>query len=144
MIRRPPRSTRTDTLFPYTTLFRSVGNCMCNREGTALRKLVEAEGERYPELVAVWREHGPGKASASVAARLAKLAHAGVLRIEDPDLAARRFLALINADFQAAALLGSTPTKDEIGAGVANGVRTFLRAFGPAASGAAEARSTPP
>src|SRR3546814_12152050 len=30
MIRRPPRSTRTDTLFPYTTLFRSPGcshNC---------------------------------------------------------------------------------------------------------------------
>src|SRR3546814_7248054 len=25
MIRRPPRSTRTDTLFPYTTLFPSVG-----------------------------------------------------------------------------------------------------------------------
>src|SRR3546814_1870100 len=24
MIRRPPRSTRTDTLFPYTTLFRSL------------------------------------------------------------------------------------------------------------------------
>src|SRR3546814_4947437 len=27
MIRRPPRSTRTDTLFPYTTLFRSSGGC---------------------------------------------------------------------------------------------------------------------
>src|SRR3546814_13324398 len=26
MIRRPPRSTRTDTLFPYTTLFRSIMN----------------------------------------------------------------------------------------------------------------------
>src|SRR3546814_9984813 len=26
MLRRPPRSTRTDTLFPYTTLFRSVAN----------------------------------------------------------------------------------------------------------------------
>src|SRR3546814_9533824 len=26
MIRRPPRSTRTDTLFPYTTLFRSKGS----------------------------------------------------------------------------------------------------------------------
>src|SRR3546814_2131172 len=25
MIRRPPRSTRTDTLIPYTTLFRSIG-----------------------------------------------------------------------------------------------------------------------
>src|SRR3546814_20326684 len=28
MIRRPPRSTRTDTLFPYTTLFRSVNGGM--------------------------------------------------------------------------------------------------------------------
>src|SRR3546814_11629980 len=27
MIRRPPRSTRTDTLFPYTTLFRSCRDC---------------------------------------------------------------------------------------------------------------------
>src|SRR3546814_10122006 len=27
MIRRPPRSTRTDTLFPYTTLFRSEAEC---------------------------------------------------------------------------------------------------------------------
>src|SRR3546814_18586214 len=27
MIRRPPRSTRTDTLFPYTTLFRSLAFC---------------------------------------------------------------------------------------------------------------------
>src|SRR3546814_14701041 len=28
MIRRPPRSTRTDTLFPYTTLFRSVASAL--------------------------------------------------------------------------------------------------------------------
>src|SRR3546814_6017429 len=31
MIRRPPRSTRTDTLFPYTTLFRSIGLELRNR-----------------------------------------------------------------------------------------------------------------
>src|SRR3546814_12522400 len=30
MIRRPPRSTRTDTLFPYTTLFRSTGKGLAN------------------------------------------------------------------------------------------------------------------
>src|SRR3546814_16634793 len=30
MIRRPPRSTRTDTLFPYTTLFRSDLGCECS------------------------------------------------------------------------------------------------------------------
>src|SRR3546814_4008783 len=31
MIRRPPRSTRTDTLFPYTTLFRSLSEGRCHR-----------------------------------------------------------------------------------------------------------------
>src|SRR3546814_13223091 len=31
MIRRPPRSTRTDTLFPYTTLFRSCISHICGR-----------------------------------------------------------------------------------------------------------------
>src|SRR3546814_2164405 len=31
MIRRPPRSTRTDTLFPYTTLFRSAGGASPER-----------------------------------------------------------------------------------------------------------------
>src|SRR3546814_16723420 len=31
MIRRPPRSTRTDTLFPYTTLFRSTRKGRKNR-----------------------------------------------------------------------------------------------------------------
>src|SRR3546814_6841585 len=35
MIRRPPRSTRTDTLFPYTTLFRS--GVRRRRAGTAAR-----------------------------------------------------------------------------------------------------------
>src|SRR3546814_1007273 len=31
MIRRPPRSTRTDTLFPYTTLFRSADDIFVDR-----------------------------------------------------------------------------------------------------------------
>src|SRR6056297_4298621 len=39
MIRRPPRSTRTDTLFPYTTLFRSArascGSCVLLPEPVA-------------------------------------------------------------------------------------------------------------
>src|SRR3546814_2647453 len=35
MIRRPPRSTRTDTLFPYTTLFRSASASSSARLGSA-------------------------------------------------------------------------------------------------------------
>src|SRR3546814_11927755 len=37
MIRRPPRSTRTDTLFPYTTLFRSVARLSAARVTIALK-----------------------------------------------------------------------------------------------------------
>src|SRR3546814_3440238 len=40
MIRRPPRSTRTDTLFPYTTLFRSVRRHRLGHRDTSVgRKL---------------------------------------------------------------------------------------------------------
>src|SRR3546814_2061137 len=41
MIRRPPRSTRTDTLFPYTTLFRS----RCRANARCLRRRADAEIE---------------------------------------------------------------------------------------------------
>src|SRR3546814_19615585 len=44
MIRRPPRSTRTDTLFPYTTLFRSVQVLDVNMEDlnqAFLRRLLD-------------------------------------------------------------------------------------------------------
>src|SRR3546814_14610351 len=43
MIRRPPRSTRTDTLFPYTTLFRSgyAGVVAADHRGVALHPFSE-------------------------------------------------------------------------------------------------------
>src|SRR3546814_2550571 len=65
MIRRPPRSTRTDTLFPYTTLFRSRVGVLDEAAGQvrpfalergqaergvdALARLA-AEGQALPEL----------------------------------------------------------------------------------------------
>src|SRR3546814_2567199 len=48
MIRRPPRSTRTDTLFPYTTLFRS---------GERLRDFCFKPGQDFHDL-SLWRPKG--------------------------------------------------------------------------------------
>src|SRR3546814_4881790 len=45
MIRRPPRSTRTDTLFPYTTLFRSVAQPGIKRQRIALGRDACGKGE---------------------------------------------------------------------------------------------------
>src|SRR3546814_5233379 len=53
MIRRPPRSTRTDTLFPYTTLFRSV-----EAVGGALLVLVDpVDSARLPDVLAAGATH---------------------------------------------------------------------------------------
>src|SRR3546814_2161770 len=45
MIRRPPRSTRTDTLFPYTTLFRSgcVEKYSGDRIGLVVEQILDAQ-----------------------------------------------------------------------------------------------------
>src|SRR3546814_10121395 len=75
MIRRPPRSTRTDTLFPYTTLFRSTApgpagdrRLWWGWRGRDLEKAVFASSalrkslavrERRAGMVDNAREHGP-------------------------------------------------------------------------------------
>src|SRR3546814_5768978 len=59
MIRRPPRSTRTDTLFPYTTLFRSAGGALDPLPHPGLLPADGGGGERGDDLV---RSH-PGDAA---------------------------------------------------------------------------------
>src|SRR3546814_17477801 len=55
MIRRPPRSTRTDTLFPYTTLFRSeeAGGLFLMSDGDVIYKtdaLIAEDIDQYLEV----------------------------------------------------------------------------------------------
>src|SRR3546814_6077956 len=71
MIRRPPRSTRTDTLFPYTTLFRSGRRGQLCRAAGAGRggnpdpgDLAAAGGSRTGS--ASWRRYGRGRACGGV------------------------------------------------------------------------------
>ena len=104
-------------------------NCVCDSDATALRKLIENEGSRYPELFTTWREYGPGKNWPAISARFARLARAGDIEIDDPDLAARQFMALIGADLPNQP--GERATDAQLEAAARNGVRTFLRAYGP-------------
>src|SRR3546814_13778524 len=46
MIRRPPRSTRTDTLFPYTTLFRSLCHHGAGEQHAELQRHVGNDRDR--------------------------------------------------------------------------------------------------
>src|SRR3546814_4618044 len=61
MIRLPPRSTRTDTLFPYTTLFRS--HLRDGRTPNAARKqwfMVDSDGDSEPLLSLLTAALGAG------------------------------------------------------------------------------------
>src|SRR3546814_619508 len=55
MIRRPPRSTRTDTLFPYTTLFRSAYGG--SQKATRFSPLAQISRNNVAQLQEVWRYH---------------------------------------------------------------------------------------
>src|SRR3546814_11548732 len=67
MIRRPPRSTRTDTLVPYTTLFRSGGETAAGKNARHVRLRrgsddIEGAGDgdlRRRQLDRKWRKPDP-------------------------------------------------------------------------------------
>src|SRR3546814_3324348 len=77
MIRRPPRSTRTDTLFPYTTLFRSLIHAMLDRQYRAtLDEPIDILGDITPRAavqtaagrhrVAGWLKHLENRSSSQL------------------------------------------------------------------------------
>src|SRR3546814_16307024 len=82
MVRRPPRSTRTDTLFPYTTLFRSAAGAGARAGGAVLHRLRPradlAGGARFPhgaDLPQLFLPDARGDAGAEFGLRTA--AHTG-------------------------------------------------------------------
>src|SRR3546814_7852070 len=96
MIRRPPRSTRTDTLFPYTPLFRSLDLVAQRRRGAVRVDVVDIAGiqpgalqrrlHRQEAAVAVFRRRGDvvGVAGQAVADHLCidrRAARLGVLEL---------------------------------------------------------------
>lgn len=106
-------------------------NCICDDDAVALRRLIENEGRRYPELFDAWRQYGPRKNWPAISARFARLARDGRLMLDDPDLAARQFMALINADLPDLPVPDEAPTGEELRRSLTNAVRTFLRAYPP-------------
>lgn len=104
------------------------GRCMCDIDGRALAALLKREAKTYPALFAAWTEYGPGKDWPLIAGRFAKLAQDGYLDLPDPSLAARHFVALINADLPNDGPC-VRPSEAALRKATEAGVSTFLRAF---------------
>ncbi len=58
-------------------------NCLCDEGSRALRKLIENEGSRYPELFETWKDYGPGKNWPAISARFARLARDGDMELDE-------------------------------------------------------------
>lgn len=98
-----------------------------------LRRLVIAEVGRFPELGRTFYERGPERTIAALAEAFERLAERGVLRVDDPPLAAAHFNWLImSAPMNQAMLLGhdEPPEPAELDRYVDSAVRVFLAAYG--------------
>src|SRR3546814_7621867 len=100
MIRRPPSSTRTDTLFPYTTLFRSMGpfevilgQRKIRSKNTVLQRQIEA-GRR---LAAARRRNQDHVGLGDLAHRSAVVMFHRVVHRSDPRVVARSIGATVRA-----------------------------------------------
>ncbi|KOG62346.1 TetR/AcrR family transcriptional regulator [Streptomyces flaveolus] len=106
-------------------------DCYCDEQSEAVRRLLYAEAVRFPDLFDEVRASGPNQFTDALAGRLARLANAGHLRIEDPERAANQFIALVYDELPELSALGTRPlVPDQVEKIVAAGVDTFLRAFG--------------
>src|SRR3546814_12991313 len=87
MIRRPPRSTRTDTLFPYTTLFRSLDAHTAKAVAEVVRRRID-EGTLEPS--AAVKAALPTSNPAEEVARLKKAGRLNSETVGDAILAGQR------------------------------------------------------
>jgi TetR/AcrR family transcriptional repressor of mexJK operon len=104
----------------------------CQRSPCArsLQRQIHAEITRDPDLFEAVRTRAMEPIIEALTGRLAMLGNAGLLRLPDPRLAARQFLALIAAELPERTRLGTKVLDDdELAAAAAAGVDTFLRAF---------------
>jgi TetR/AcrR family transcriptional regulator, mexJK operon transcriptional repressor len=93
-----------------------------------LYRAIVAEGTRFPDLVATFFEHGPGRASAHLAEVLDQFERHGTLDMADSTLAAELFVGMLRSDLYLRVVLGLRPPPDdaEIERFVHAAVRTFL------------------
>ena len=77
-----------------TTLARELAASVLNGRVVPLRRLLIGEASRFPEFAAEYYERAPGRVMAAVATAMRTLGERGLLRIDDPGIAAEHFAFL--------------------------------------------------
>jgi TetR/AcrR family transcriptional regulator, mexJK operon transcriptional repressor len=97
-----------------------------------MRRMVIGEADRFPKLAQAWAERGIGSGLSKLAERFTELADRGLLRVDDPSLAAQHFNWLVLSIPLNASMFDTRAkfTRAQLEHHADEGVRVFLAAYG--------------
>lgn len=96
-------------------------------DGLALYRAMVSEAPHFPELARTFFANGPGRASGHLSDFFQEQKMRGVLKVDDPRLAAEQFLGMVRGDIRLTTVLSiRKPTKRLIKKTVEQAVETFL------------------
>lgn len=107
---------------------------LIQQNGASLLRLIVSEVPQFPEVGIAFYRAGPDTAREKVASYLTKQTRRGLLKVDDPSVAASTFISMVLRDFQMRILCGEEVnlTPEETGLHLGYVVRMFLRMYGTA------------
>lgn len=102
-------------------------NVLLSPDGLALYRAMVSQAPHFPELARTFFANGPGRASSHLSDFFREQKKRGVLKVDDPQLAAEQFLGMVRGDIHLATVLSiRKPTKALIKKAVERAVEAFL------------------
>ena len=120
-----------DALSPLEGLARllvAYGTLTLSQRSVAMHRLVLRECDQFPEVATAFYEGAVRRANEGIAAWLRRQRDRGVIKLDDPDVAAGMLRGMMSMDLQRAVMLGQrgAPDRDEIEARAKQCAQLFL------------------
>lgn len=135
-----PEVVDSDVRSALAHIARSYMEVVMAPDAVGLYRLIIGEGVRFPELARTFHRIGPDRTIAHLSDILSIWCERGLIRLDDPDLAAVQFFDLVSGDLHRRAMAGIIPKnlRPAIQRSIENGVHVFwngIRADAPRSEG---------
>jgi len=122
-----PEVVDSDVLAALAHIARRYMEVVMAPDAVGLYRLIIAEGVRFPELARTFHQLGPDRTNAHLAGTLSVWRERGLIRLDDPQLAAVQFFDSVSGDLHRRAMAGIIPKdlRAAIQRSIANAVQVF-------------------
>jgi len=104
-----PEVVDSDVLSALTHIAQRYMEVVMAPDAVGFYRLIIAEGVRFPELTRTFHQTGPDRTNAHLAGMLSDWCERGLIRLDDPQLAAVQFFDLVSGDLHRRAMAGIIP-----------------------------------